>query len=411
MDRTVGEDWIDIGGGRRGFRGEDVNAGVPGTVVQSGWLNGVQEEIVTAIERAGLEPSSVDLQQLLRVIRYFGGEYVAVAGGTANAITATLDPAPATYAELVGTPIRPKILATNTGPATLNVNGLGDRDILTGAGAALSGGEMVAGSIPTVIYDGTAFRIAGIVAVPASVRNWFGQCYLTVSGGNLVLRPDTGPGILIDRVYRDLPGGGITLSAAGNANSTTYFIYAYWTGGAVALERSTTVPVQDATTLQMLKTGDASRSYVGLARSSAAGAWQAAPLVASHYNKRPRIASAQMNSGNSYGGTPYVAIAATQIEFVCDDGFVQCLGQGSVAAGTPIPISSEAGHIAMGIDSATTPAGQAPRIHGDRMMGASFFGVSNTLSRGHHYSVVIVNAVAGNPLFYDNLENITLTNG
>lgn len=69
MDRTDGQNYIDIGGGRRGFRDQNVDAGVPGTRVTAAFLNSLQEEILTVIENAGFTPAAADWRQLDAAIR------------------------------------------------------------------------------------------------------------------------------------------------------------------------------------------------------------------------------------------------------------------------------------------------------------------------------------------------------
>ena len=266
MDRINGADWVDIGGGRRGFRAEDLPSGTTGTEVTDVWLNMVQEEIVKVIEAAGLglnpadwtqlykaigilAGSSVPLSKLLRlpwmyvismtlssapgapsagdvyfipsnatgvwaanigkfaewtgsawsyltpmdghgfslpdgrVYERIAGTYVekiaidaqsgkwnyAVAGGTVNALTVTLSPAPASLAALVGMPVRAKVSGANTGAATLNVNGLGAVPIVKFGAAALTGAEL--NGISMFIYDGTNFELfsqASIVLAPGA---------------------------------------------------------------------------------------------------------------------------------------------------------------------------------------------------------------------------------------------------
>lgn len=48
---------------------------------------------------------------------------------------------------------------TNTGPVTININGLGSRDILSAGGAPLEPGQIVAGQAVCLAYLGTAFRM------------------------------------------------------------------------------------------------------------------------------------------------------------------------------------------------------------------------------------------------------------
>lgn len=54
MERINGHDTVDIGGGKRGFRSQNALAGVNGTEVTDAFLNSVQEEICTVIEKAGI---------------------------------------------------------------------------------------------------------------------------------------------------------------------------------------------------------------------------------------------------------------------------------------------------------------------------------------------------------------------
>ncbi|GAC1042245.1 hypothetical protein [Rhizobium sp. No.120] len=89
----------------------------------------------------------------------------AIAGGSANSITANLTPAPATYSAPFGIVLL--LSATNTGAATLNVNGLGAKSILRAGGTALSPGDLTAGQIIVLVYDGTAFQIPSQKTPPA----------------------------------------------------------------------------------------------------------------------------------------------------------------------------------------------------------------------------------------------------
>lgn len=56
MDRTEGADWVDIGGGRRGFRSQNLAAGLVGSEVNGDWCNMIQEEIMSVIGDPTLDP-------------------------------------------------------------------------------------------------------------------------------------------------------------------------------------------------------------------------------------------------------------------------------------------------------------------------------------------------------------------
>lgn len=78
------------------------------------------------------------------------------AGGTANAITVTANPALGSYAAGAGFVILAG--STNTGATTINVNGLGTK-ALQFQGNALKGGEVIANRLFMAYYDGTQFQL------------------------------------------------------------------------------------------------------------------------------------------------------------------------------------------------------------------------------------------------------------
>lgn len=85
-------------------------------------------------------------------------KYGATSGGSANAQTLTLSPIVTAY--VAGQ--RFSFLAgfTNTAAATLNVNGVGAKNIFNAAtGAAIGAGEIVVGRAYEVLYDGTQFQL------------------------------------------------------------------------------------------------------------------------------------------------------------------------------------------------------------------------------------------------------------
>lgn len=85
-----------------------------------------------------------------------GGYNYAVDSGAVNAAIVTLTPAPAAYT--AGLVVEVKIGTTNTGATTINVNGLGAKAIQSN-GAALVAGQLVAGQVYSLVYDGTNFQL------------------------------------------------------------------------------------------------------------------------------------------------------------------------------------------------------------------------------------------------------------
>lgn len=79
--------------------------------------------------------------------------------GSTNAYAVTLIPSISAYT--TGLMVTFKTASTNTGAATLAVNGLTATAIKKQGSTALSSGDLQSGQIVTVIYDGTNFQIIG----------------------------------------------------------------------------------------------------------------------------------------------------------------------------------------------------------------------------------------------------------
>ncbi|MGR8923870.1 hypothetical protein ACU8MB_08985 [Rhizobium leguminosarum] len=123
------------------------------------------------------------------------------------------------------------------------------------------------GSKCFVICSGTAFFAF------VSSADTFGECRLTLSGGNLLLSRFNGRRLSINGAGEVIPSAGITLAATGLTPSTLYYIYAFMNAGTMTLEASATVPAVDATTGISIKTADATRTLVGMARPVTGPAW------------------------------------------------------------------------------------------------------------------------------------------
>lgn len=118
----------------------------------NGWASGTLPNQVEPISRATMGA----------VKRYYNrANPTATSAGTANAQTLTYTVAPSalvkgdTFSFTVGNGL------TNTGAVTLNINSLGATAVQC-LGVALVGGEMPAGAIVTVNYDGTHFQLTNV---------------------------------------------------------------------------------------------------------------------------------------------------------------------------------------------------------------------------------------------------------
>jgi len=142
-------------------------------------------------------------------------------GGTADAITLTLPTESAIPAYAFGQRVVFIAGAANTGPVTVNVSGRGVKAVTAG-GAALGGGELVAGAAYTLFYDGTAFQVTGGIGGGATPSDYYTETeaddrFLNVSQA-AVLAP---PG-LIGHFARDTAPTGWLKANGALVSRTTY---------------------------------------------------------------------------------------------------------------------------------------------------------------------------------------------
>ena len=103
----------------------------------------------------------------------FSGEGLAdfiygVDGGSDDTYVISLTVAPTDYASLTGVPIVFKANTANTGTATLNINSLGAKTIKKLNDQDLATGDIEAGQIVQVVYDGTNFQMQSQIAQGAT---------------------------------------------------------------------------------------------------------------------------------------------------------------------------------------------------------------------------------------------------
>ncbi len=111
-----------------------------------------------------------------------GYYWAATDTGTANTYVASLSPALTTYT--VGQIAIVLISNTNSGASTLNLNGLGAKNILRTNGATPFAGDLVSGMIAYLVYDGTNFQILNPVIQGITASQ--------IQNGGLLYAADTG---------------------------------------------------------------------------------------------------------------------------------------------------------------------------------------------------------------------------
>jgi hypothetical protein len=114
-----------------------------------------------------LDTNYSQLATMLNALQTQGNYYVD-SSGAANSITVTV-PAPLTFSYAAGVPLQVKVANTNTGAGavTINVNGGGAQALKNQDGSAIAAGQLKAGGVYGLQYDGTNFQvISGGVAFP-----------------------------------------------------------------------------------------------------------------------------------------------------------------------------------------------------------------------------------------------------
>jgi hypothetical protein len=135
--------------------------------------------------------------------------YFALAGGTANAVTATVDTLPNLYTGLEVTLL---LTATNTGSASLNVNGSGAITILRNdysGGNPTVAGDLPSGGAARLVYNGTNWLLMN---VPSIGTRGFRNMLSYAAGGTF-----TAPAG-VTQVYVRMVGGG---GGGGGSTSTS----------------------------------------------------------------------------------------------------------------------------------------------------------------------------------------------
>ena len=169
-------------------------------------------------------------------------------------------------------------------------------------------------------YDGSTWHDGPVIGLNGQAP---GQCRLVAeSVSSLRLNPYQGRDIVIGGSYRSLPDAGVNILKANALNGLNY-VYAYWTGSAVALEMTATAPVM--LNGVMVKTGDATRTYVGATYHSAAGSDFldniTNRMVRSHYNEKPLCGAGVYSTTWNTANAAYVeGNAASRNWYLCFAG-------------------------------------------------------------------------------------------
>jgi hypothetical protein len=140
--------------------------------------------------------------------------------------------------------------------------------------------ESDTGNLYIYYFDGNSSQWVAIGSVRSNTIA-VGQCRLAISGANLALMPFGGNVITINGVSCTIPATGVALAPTGLTVSGLYYIYAVATAGVVtSLEASATAHATSSTPGNAgveIKSGDDTRTLVGMARVIIGPAWADTP--------------------------------------------------------------------------------------------------------------------------------------
>lgn len=247
----------------------NVACGVPFTFVNNTIADATQVNanfaaLITCLVNAASAGTNFDITALAGLTTALaaaeGGTTAYVGGTSAGTNTLTLaSPVPTGFSYTLGNRIYFTAGATNNGPTTLNVGGLGVKNVfkpsLNGP-IALTGNEIVANNIVSAVYDGVQFELHTSLFNNTSVTPVAGAAttYTSAQVGRTVSRsnsgavmtdtlPGTGPGILsagsIVTVYNNdasallsiSAGSGSVISNLANMTSLGYLLLGPGQGG------------------------------------------------------------------------------------------------------------------------------------------------------------------------------------
>lgn len=232
-----------------------------------------------------------------------------------------------------------------------------------------------------------------ITGAAASVH---GRCRLSYQSGTaLILTPYNGNTIIINGQVVTIPSAGVTIGPPGGSQLARY-IYAYLNSGVLTLESSTTAYATDSVTGVVIKSGDPTRTLVGLARGG--GNWSIndtnSACVLSYFNRREIVAANAFSMSRSTTSTSYVEvnseIRCTWLTWADEPVKFSVNGSANNSSTTSTRTS-------IGVDG-TTPEDVYSNTQGTTNSPVAI-SYSNYFSEGYHYSTILGAVTGGTGLW------------
>jgi hypothetical protein len=231
----------------------------------------------------------------------------------------------------------------------------------------------------------------------ADVLDSHGRCRLAKSGSNLVLSPFNGNTLVINSAIYEIPDAGVSLAPSGLTISTAYYIYAYMNSGTMTLEQSTTAYAAQAGTGVAIKSGDATRTLVGMEYATGATTW--AGYCRSWFNDPGYTATGVLTADRTTSSATFAEInSEIRTNFLSWTGeIVQTALRANVSSNT----GGSSNIVGLSFDGGTAEdgsiSGQTTSIAGDVNISKNASGVwhKSGLSEGFHYATLFVKTSSG----------------
>jgi hypothetical protein len=146
---------------------------------------------------------------------------LGVGGGTANAQTVTMTPAPLGYSN--GQIVRWIATVANTGAMTINVNGLGAKSYVDGFGAAFGSGAVALGSLQQAFYNLATDKFVSLSLINGviSVANG-GTGVATLTSGQFPIGQGTSPVVMSANMAYNTGTNVVTFGTSTTAAGTIF---------------------------------------------------------------------------------------------------------------------------------------------------------------------------------------------
>jgi hypothetical protein len=280
------------------------------------------------------------------------------------------------------------------------------------SGQIIPSGPSVGTGVPSnypaaPIFTGFAGISTQISNALSSLAAGNGQCRLSyVDATHIQLMPVGGNNIKIAGANKSIPAGGVSITNAGLANSTLYYVYLLNNPGTLQLELSTTGHSTDTTAGNIgieIKTGDNSRTLVGLIATTASGQFadqDGARLVLSYFNRKDKTSRTTFTANRSTtSNTPTEVNVEIQAKFLVwadDEMFYGVEGE---------QLGATSGAVGVGIDSMSVFANGFGVVGASSAISASP-GSFNVKAAGElaenaaHFATLLASTVTGQTLSF-----------